>query len=234
MSTLRFPLLLVTLLLVGFVWSGCADDTVEPPAQESARLLVVHAAVNGGAVDIEVDGEKYDENRVFKDVIAYKDVNAGAVNVTIKTTGTETVLFDEKITVATDKIYTLFIAQDVGGDVRVVLYRDDLTAPDAGKAHLRAANLVNNSANGLRIGIPFTQQPLTLNLAYAQVAESFNAYDAQERTIKIVDAALSGGMNGGVPVVLTEVTETLADKGLYTVAVVGTIENTEVVLIKHN
>lgn len=235
MNLQRLLSILAVTLLGSLTITGCGDDTVDPnPGGQKAELLVVHAVAGGPAVDIFVEDELYNANRVFKDVVDYKEVPAGAVDVEVRTTGTTNALLNASVTLASGKQYTLFVVQDATGDLRAVLFRDDLTAPATGKAHLRPANMVNDAVNGLRIGVPFSQQPLSKDLAYADKSESFNAYDAKEQTIKVIDGNSEGDGTGLVPTPIVEETVTLSDKGIYTVAIVGTLPTAEILLIQHN
>lgn len=113
--------------------------TVPVTAQTSpARVRVVHAAEKVPAVDVLLDGNAVLKNVGFVSVSDYLDVPAGAHKIALTPAGqsADAALFTQNVTVDGGKAYTVIgVGRD---DVQIKLYTDDVSAPPAGKARIRA------------------------------------------------------------------------------------------------
>lgn len=134
-----------TLALVGLfsVIAACSDDT-NPVAQTPvpAQVLVVHASPNAPAVDILVDDgtPAAVSGLAFPANTGYVGLTAGTRNVKVNVTNTTTTVIDADLNLEAGKNYSVFAIDSVTSIEPLVL-EDDLTAPAAGKAHVRFVHL---------------------------------------------------------------------------------------------
>jgi hypothetical protein len=141
----RLPLLFA-LVLAAFVTAGCSDDDDSPtaPGTPPARVNVVHASPDAPAVDLLVDGTIKGTGLAFPNNTGYLDVAAGARNIKVNVSGTSTTAINADLTLTSGVNYSVFAVDSVASIAPVVL-TDDLTAPAAGKAHVRFVHLSPNA-----------------------------------------------------------------------------------------
>jgi Domain of unknown function (DUF4397) len=88
-----------------------------------------------------IDGAKQNATAlVFDKSTGYLKVTAGKRNVKVNATGTATSVIATDLTFEKDKNYTIIAANKVA-NIEPILITDDLTAPAAGKAHVRFVHL---------------------------------------------------------------------------------------------
>jgi hypothetical protein len=110
-----------------------------------AKVLVVHASPNAPAVDLLIDNSKINTTGLgFPNNTGYLNVESGKRNVKINPTGTMSSVIAADIDFAKDVNYSLFAVDSVSKIAPLILI-DDLTAPAAGKAHLRFIHLSPNA-----------------------------------------------------------------------------------------
>jgi len=104
----------------------------------SAKVRVVHASPDAPAVDVYLDGNKVLTNVPFFTASDYLDVPAGPHDVKVTPTGdASTAVIDAKgVTVEAGKVYTIAATGKLA-DIKPAILSDNLSAPAAGKAHVR-------------------------------------------------------------------------------------------------
>jgi hypothetical protein len=127
------------------VFVSCKKDTKDEPtptpAETFAKVLVTHASPNAPGVDILVDNTKVNPTALtYPNSTAYLQVKSGTRNVKVNATGTSTSVINANVPFAENKNYSLF-AIDSLSKISALLVEDDLTAPAAGKAHVRFIHL---------------------------------------------------------------------------------------------
>lgn len=127
--------------LVAIPLASCSDDGDNPfaPAPQ-ARVMAVHASPDAPAVDLLVDGAVAGTGLAFPNNTPYLTVEAGTRNVKVNVAGTATTVIDADLPVAAGATYTVFAGDSVA-NIGAVVVEDDLTAPAAGKAHVRFVHL---------------------------------------------------------------------------------------------
>jgi hypothetical protein len=126
------PAILIVLL---FTISSCSKD--EPVA----KVMVVHASPDAPGVDLLIDNSKVNTAALtFPQNTGYLDVSPGVRNVKVNAAGTSTSVINADVTLEEDKNYSIFAINRVANIEAIVLV-DDLTAPAAGKAHVRFGHL---------------------------------------------------------------------------------------------
>jgi Domain of unknown function (DUF4397) len=116
------------------------EKTVEETPVENANVMVIHASPTAPAVDVLVDDKKVAGPAVFGINTNYLTVKAGTRNVKVNVAGTSTSAINAPVTVAKDKNYSIFAVTDAA-TITPLVFTDDLTAPAAGKAHVRVIHL---------------------------------------------------------------------------------------------
>jgi LPXTG-motif cell wall-anchored protein len=131
----------------------------------SAKVRVVHASPDAPAVDVYVDGNKVLTNVPFFTASDYLDVPAGPHDVKVTPTGdANTAVIDAKgVTVEAGKAYTVAATGKVA-EIKPTVLADNLSAPAAGKAHVR---VVHASPDAPAVDIKVKGGPaLISNLAF--------------------------------------------------------------------
>lgn len=110
-----------------------------------ANVLVTHASPNAPGVDLLVDGSKQNSAALaYPNNTGYLKVESGTRNVKVNVTGTSTTVIEANLDLAKDQSYSVFAVDSVS-KISAVVLADDLTAPAAGKAHVRFVHLSPNA-----------------------------------------------------------------------------------------
>jgi hypothetical protein len=117
------------------------DDEPVVVVPGNAKVMVVHASPDAPGVDLLVDNAKQNTAALaFTQNTSYLTVKEGARNIKVNAAGTTTSVINKDVTFDKDKTYTLFAANTLA-NIEPILLTDDLTAPAAGKAHVRFVHL---------------------------------------------------------------------------------------------
>jgi hypothetical protein len=130
--------LLVLSLFTTVTFTACDDDDENA---STAQVQVVHASPDAPGVDVLVDNNKVNSSAlVYPNNTAYLDVEAGKRNLKVNATGTATSVINGDVTFEADKNYSVFAINRLAS-IEPLILTDDLTAPAAGKAHVRFVHL---------------------------------------------------------------------------------------------
>lgn len=224
----QFSKLLLPVLALGFFTSCSDDDDDTPPA--TAKVSVTHASPGSPAVDIYVDGTKVTTTQLSYSNTSgtsgnpYLTVNAGTRNIKVSPNGTLNVI-DANVPFAANNAYSVF-AYDVlgsGTTLRALVLGDDLTAPAAGKAHIRFLHLSPDAPNvDIELARTGASSINLTNIPYvgptpAANLNVFTPVDAGDYTVNVRAAGTS-------PVVLTAPLTFTAGK-IYTIYARGLLAN---------
>lgn len=137
---MKFSVLASSLLLSTMVFfASCSKD--EEVVVEKSRVLVTHASPDAPGVDLLVDNSKVNSAALnFPSNTGYLTVDAGVRNIKVNVAGTTNSVINADITLDKDKSYSIF-AVDAVSKISAIALEDDLTAPAAGKAHVRFVHL---------------------------------------------------------------------------------------------
>lgn len=194
--------LILAAAIVAPLFTGCGDDPVEPDPIE-ARLRFAHMAPDSPTgKDILMDGTREFLNRIFGDVTTYVVVEGGTRNVDLVATGTVDPLGSTTITLEEDSYNSLFVTQDAAGDVKFLKLTDDLTAPEAGKAHVRFVHLIADAPT-VKIGVQ-QKGPIVTDLSFLDNKPDFTDIDPGAITFNVQDNSVGGGGQGGTPPVISK------------------------------
>ena len=110
-------------------------------AQSNALVRVVHASPDAPAVDVYVDGAKALTNVPFFTASDYLPLPAGEHRFQVTPTGqaADKAVIDAKATVEAGKAYTVAATGKVA-EIKPTILADNLSAPAAGKAHVRVVH----------------------------------------------------------------------------------------------
>lgn len=133
--------LFVSAALVLSALTGCDKDD-DAPAK--ANVMVVHASPNAPAVDVRVNDAVVKANLAYPTNTGYLQANAGATNLKVSPTATTTYVINANVTLDAGKNYSVFAIDSVS-KIKAAVVADDLTAPAAGKAHVRFFHLSANA-----------------------------------------------------------------------------------------
>lgn len=217
--------------MFGAVLTGCGDEETTEPVVEKTNVKFYHVAPGVQGVDVQFDGTGFALNRMFGDFTPYLSADAGSTEVKLLNAGTATALATETFTFEKDKNYSLFAVADNAGAADLVLFTDDLTPPEAGKAHIRVAHMI---PDGPVIKVAIMQKgPFAQHVAFKDNTQSFVDVDAGAVTLRVQDDTATGGSGQNEPLVQKSV---LLEAGkIYTLVAQGNLgdETAELVLIPH-
>ena len=176
----RFSALALGLVSV-LALSSCSNDSNPTAPAPKARVMAVHASPNAPAVDLLVDNVVAGTGLAFPNSTAYLEVKAGTRNVKVNVTGTSTTVINADLAVAGGSYYTVFAADSVSKIAPVVL-TDDLTAPAAGKAHVRFVHL---SPNAPAVDVAVTGGPVLFPNQAFKAYSAFTPVDAGTYNLEV-------------------------------------------------
>jgi hypothetical protein len=128
-------------MVFGISMSSCKKEEVK----EYAKILVTHASPDAPGVDLLVDGAKQNSAALtFPNSTAYIQLEAGTRNIKVNVAGTTTSVINADLNFSKDKNYSIFAVDSVS-KISAIVLEDDLTAPAAGKAHVRFVHLSPNA-----------------------------------------------------------------------------------------
>jgi hypothetical protein len=141
---MRIPTLpLAALALVatlGFT-TGCSDDDNAVAPTPTARVMAVHASPDAPAVNLLVDNTVAGTGLTYPNNSAYLTVNAGSRNIKVNPTASPAVsVINANVNFSAGTSSTVWAVNFVSA-IEPVVTIDDLTAPAAGKAHVRFVHL---------------------------------------------------------------------------------------------
>jgi hypothetical protein len=148
---------LTLMLLIGFLNSCSKEDDVMTPS--TARVMVVHASPNAPAVDVRVNNAVALSNVAFPANSTYTGINAGSTNIKVSPTGSTNYVIDATVDLKSNMNYSVFAIDSVA-KIKAAIVMDDLTAPAAGKSHVRFFHF---SPNAPAVDIAVTGGPLVFS-----------------------------------------------------------------------
>ncbi len=124
--------------------SSCKkDETMDDHSH--ANVLVTHASPDAPGVDLLVDNSKQNSAALaYPNNTGYLQVASGTRNIKVNVTGTTTTVIEADLMLAKDINYSIFAVDSVS-KISPIVITDDLTAPAAGKAHVRFIHLSPNA-----------------------------------------------------------------------------------------
>jgi hypothetical protein len=134
--------LIVVILSVG-VFTGCSDDDDNPaaPPASNAQVMAIHASPDAPGVDLYVDNVKVNTAALtFPNNSAYLPVASGTRTIKVTVAGDTTTVLTAQAAVLPGMVASLF-AVNALDSLTFSGYLDTLTAPAAGKAHVRFIHL---------------------------------------------------------------------------------------------
>jgi hypothetical protein len=142
------------MLLIGFLTSCSKEDDVMNPS--TSRVMVVHASPNAPAVDVRVNNTVALSNVAFPANSTYTSINSGSTNFKVSPTGSTNYVIDATVDLKSNTNYSVFAIDSVA-KIKAAVVMDDLTAPVAGKAHVRFFHF---SPNAPAVDIAVTGGPV--------------------------------------------------------------------------
>jgi hypothetical protein len=207
-----FSVLVFTVVGVSLLISGCSKDDENPvnPPSGTARVMVIHASPDAPGVDLYVDNARVDSNLTFLGNTGYVDIAAGIRMVKVTVTGTTTPVIEGPVPVTAGTVYSVFAA-DSAASIFPLLLVDTLTAPAAGKAHVRFVHL---SPNAPAVDVTLENGTVVFgNRAFGEYT-GFTPLDAGSYVLQVREA-------GTTNIVLTLPSITLEAGKIYTVYAKG-------------
>jgi len=154
--------------------AGCGDDSNPTAPAAKARVMAIHASPDAPAVDLIVDGAVAGTGLAFPNNTPYLEVPAGTRNVKVNVGGTTTTVINANVAVSSGASYSVFANGPVSS-IGALVIADDLTAPAAGKAHVRFVHL---SPDAPAVDVAVTGGPVLFANKSFQQYSAFTPVDA--------------------------------------------------------
>lgn len=202
----------LVLVLAGSPRAAAADST--------ARIRVVHAAPDTAPVNVTIDGRVVLSDVQFPSISGYIEVPAGAHTVALAPKAST----DAAAQITTEANFEAGAAYTVAAiglaNVSAEVYRDDLSAPEAGKAHVR---IIHTSPDAPGADIELVDGPtLVQNLAFTE-ASPYLPIAAGTYDLRLVIA--------GDNTVVVPLPDTTVEAGIiYDVIATGRLANIQVIV----
>jgi hypothetical protein len=199
----------VVLMSSAVLFTSCKK---EEDAHDHAKVMVVHSSPDAPGVDVLVDGTKVNSAALnFPDNTAYLEVEAGTRNLKVNVAGTTTTVINADVPFTKDMNYSVFAVDSVS-QISAIVLADDLTAPAAGKAHVRFVHL-SPDAPAVDVAVASTGDVVFGNKAFKEYT-AFTPLDAGAYNLDVRVA-------GTTTVALVLPTITLEAGKIYTVFAKG-------------
>jgi hypothetical protein len=204
LSILASALLFSTVVL----FSSCKKED----DHEHAQVMVIHASPDAPGVDLLIDDMKKNTAALtFPGNTGYLELEAGTRNVKVNVTGTTTTVIEANLALTKDMSYSVFAVDSVSKIAPLVL-TDDLTAPAAGKAHVRFVHL-SPDAPAVDVAVASTGTVVFGNKAFKE----YTAFTPLDAGVYNLDVRVAGTTT--VALVLPAIT--LESGKIYTVFAKG-------------
>lgn len=140
--TQRFSMLTSALLLASIlVLSSCDKDD----DKTYADVMVTHASPDAPGVDLLIDNVKKNSAALtYPNNTGYLETESGTRNIKVNVAGTTTTVINADLMLTKDVNYSIFAIDSVS-KISAIVFEDDLSAPAAGKAHVRFLHLSPNA-----------------------------------------------------------------------------------------
>jgi hypothetical protein len=153
---------------------GKDPDPIIPVVKDYAKVMLIHAATDAGAVNLQIDGvTKNLDSIVYGKATAYNQVELSGKKITVSASGAKSGL-----KIATDSIlmnkdigYSYYVYQenDAAKTLAMVKSVDDLALPAAGNGRVRLVHLIPDLAVGVDIELVATGASATTTSNFTNV-----------------------------------------------------------------
>lgn len=207
-------LLILGLMAIGLLVAMPASDA----AAAGAMIRVVHASPDAPAVDVYLNGQQAITNLKFGETTQYAMVPAASYRVQVFATGTgpsgRAVIDAQNVALADDKVYTVVAANRLA-NIEPLVLTDDLTAPAAGKAHVR---VVHASTDAPAVDVAVAGGPVVFRNAAFKQATPYTPVDAGSYRFEVRPT-------GTTTAVITTDSTPLTAGRIYTFYAIGLVGN---------
>lgn len=171
--TQRFSILTSALLFASLlVFSSCDIDD----DKTYADVMVTHASPDAPGVDLLIDNVKKNSAALtYPNNTGYLETESGTRNIKVNVAGTTTTVINADLMLTKDVNYSVFAIDSVS-KISAIVFVDDLSAPAAGKAHVRFLHLSPN-APAVDVAVASSGAVVFGNVSFKE-GTAFTALDA--------------------------------------------------------
>ncbi|MBE7174855.1 MAG: DUF4397 domain-containing protein [Mucilaginibacter polytrichastri] len=207
-------------LILLLLFAACSKEVADTSGVDrEARLKIVHASVNAGAMDAYYNGVKRSDAAMnYTDTLGYFPAGRGTdLSVDFRVTGTVNAVASQLISLRSLRSYTVYLTGARSGEgysgLRTILSSDTLTAPADGAAKIR---IVHASPNAGRLDFYVGADTVRRNVFYGQVTY-MRTTPAREYTFSLTEP--------GTKTEVLSAKTTLESGGIYTFLLRGLRNN---------
>jgi Domain of unknown function (DUF4397) len=205
--------------------TSCGKDTVTPTpvVKEYAKVMLVHAATDAAAVNLQIDGVTKGDSVKYGTATAYNQVELTGKKIVVGALGAKTgaKIAVDSLLMNKDIGYSYFVYQenDAAKTVNMIKSVDNLALPVAGKGRLRLVHLIPDLQVGVDIELVATNGSATTRSDFSNVKfkDIANFIDVAAGTYDV-----KVKLTGTTQLLITApISITIADGKLYTVVARG-------------
>jgi len=194
--------------------------TVTALVPTKSRIRIVHNVANGPEVDGLLDGNLVLRKVGYKATSDYLEVSSGKHTITVKISGTETMLIHGEINLENDHTYTMIVHGAISNvsSISSLILQDNLSCPQNNKAHVR---FVHAAATVPAVDIYAGQTKVFSNVGYGQIGAPEYlpvASGPVELSVKVANTHNT---------VLGPFVMNLSNKGVYTIIASGLVNDSK-------
>ena len=205
--------------------TSCGADpaVVTPVVKEYAKVMLVHAATDAAAVNLQVDGATKGDSVKYGTATAYNQVELTGKKIVVSALGAKSgaKIAVDSLLMNKDIGYSYFVYQenDAAKTVSMIKSVDNLASPVAGKGRLRLVHLIPDLQVGVDVELVATNGSATNRSDFSNVKfkDIANFIDVAAGTYDV-----KVKLTGTTQLLITSpISITIADGKLYTVVARG-------------
>ncbi len=205
--------------------TSCGKDTVTttPVVKEYAKVMLVHAATDAAAVNLQIDGATKGDSVKYGTATAYNQVELTGKKIVVGALGAKSgaKIAIDSLLMNKDIGYSYFVYQenDAAKTVNMIKSVDNLALPVAGKGRVRLVHLIPDLQVGVDIELVATNGSATTRSDFSNVKfkDIANFIDVAAGTYDV-----KVKLTGTTQLLITApISITIADGKLYTVVARG-------------
>ncbi|WP_240676188.1 DUF4397 domain-containing protein [Botryobacter ruber] len=178
--------------MIAFSLTGCKDDepTPQPEQEPVAYLALYHTAPDAPDLDLLFNNQLQSQVFKYPNSYPYQALAPGDYRFSFNTVNATTSVVDSTIALEENKIYTLFLVGR-NQDLDLLVLKDTLEAPAAGKADIQFLNLAPDAPE-VKLETTGTSGATLFNEVAFKESTSFTEVDPGTLTFQVKEAGGTG------------------------------------------
>lgn len=170
-------------LVMGISLTACDKDEDVVPVEEKARVGALNLLADGTAVNVHLEDQKITNTPVEVGQLRHYTVDAGQADVSVFVDGETDTLVSVDHSFIRNEACTAVIFGNTD-EAQVLITKDDLEAPAAGKAKIRFVNFLPEDAS-MELWVEGSEEALQADVAFKTVPSFIEVDPAADMTLQV-------------------------------------------------